>query len=201
MNRKPIFKAGFLLLVFTSASVFFVSLVQDSTKEYIKYNEEQLLIKRLGELVQGYDNNILQDKILKEIKLHNIKQTLSIYPAKKNNRIFAYLIEHTYPNGYNGNIRLLTGIGSDKKLLGVRVIAHKETPGLGDKIKTKKSNWIKQFKGLSLSNTTKKQWGVKRDGGAFDAFTGATITPRAIVSAIYQMLELFDTKNFKDATK
>ncbi|CAC9461083.1 Electron transport complex protein RnfG [uncultured Gammaproteobacteria bacterium] len=201
MNSKPIFKAGFLLLVFSLASVFFVSLVQDSTQEQIKYNEEQLLLKRLGELVQGYDNNILQDKILKEVNLHGIKQTLSIYPAKKNNRIFAYLIEHTYPKSYNGNIRLLTGIGSDKKLLGVRVIAHKETPGLGDKIETKKSNWIKQFRGLSLSNLTKKQWGVKRDGGTFDAFTGATITPRAVVNATYQVLVLFNTKDFKDATQ
>ena len=201
MNSKPIFKAGFLLFVFTVVSVFFVSLVQDSTKEHIKYNEEQLLIKRLGELVQGYDNDILQDKILKETKLHSIRQTLSIYPAKKNSHIFAYLIEHTYPNGYNGNIRLLTGIGSDKKLLGVRVIAHKETPGLGDKIETKKSNWIKQFKGLSLFDTDKKPWRVKRDGGTFDTFTGATITPRAIVNATYQVLELFNTKDFKDATK
>lgn len=201
MNRKRIFKAGFLLLVFSLVSVFFVSLVQDSTKEQIKHNEEQLLIKRLGELVQGYDNNILQDKILKEVSLHGIKQTLSIYPAKKNNHTFAYLIEHTYPNGYSGNIRLLTGIGSDKKLLGVRVITHKETPGLGDKIETKKSNWIKQFKGLSLSGTNKKQWRVKRDGGIFDAFTGATVTPRAIVNATYQVLELFNTKDFKDATQ
>jgi electron transport complex protein RnfG len=127
--------------------------------------------------------------------------SISIYPAKKNNRIFAYLIEHTYPKSYNGNIRLLTGIGSDKKLLGVRVIAHKETPGLGDKIETKKSNWIKQFRGLSLSNLTKKQWGVKRDGGTFDAFTGATITPRAVVNATYQVLVLFNTKDFKDATQ
>ncbi len=201
MNKKPIFIAGFLLLIFTFISVFLVSLVQYSTKERIKYNEEQLLIKRLGELVQGYDNNILQDKILIETDLHNIKQTLSVYLAKKNNHIFAYLIEHVYPNGYNGNILLLTGIGSDKKLLGVRVITHKETPGLGDKIETKKSNWIKQFKGLSLSNMNKKQWGVKHNGGAFDAFTGATITPRAIISATYQVLELFNTQYFKNEIK
>ena len=201
MNIKPIFKAGFLLFVFTLVSIFITSLVQDSTKDRIKYNEEQLLIKRLSELVKSYDNDILQDKILKPTILHSIQQTLSIYPAKKNNQTFAYLVEHTYPNGYNGNIRLLTGVGVDKKLLGVRVIAHKETPGLGDKIETKKSNWIEQFVGLSLSNPVVNQWKVKPDGGAFDAFTGATITPRAIVSATYQILELFRKQGFLNDKK
>ncbi|KAA0441708.1 MAG: RnfABCDGE type electron transport complex subunit G, partial [Candidatus Thioglobus sp.] len=157
----------------------------------IEYNEKQLLIKRLGELVSGYDNDILQDKFSKKITLHGVGQSINIYPAKKNNQIFAYLIEHTYPNGYNGNIRLLTGVDSNNQLLGVRVITHKETPGLGDKVELKKSSWIKQFKGLSLSNLSKKQWQVKPDGGDFAAFTGATITPRAIVAATYQVLELF----------
>lgn len=170
----------------------------DSTKQRIEDNEEQLLIQRLGELVEDYDNDILQDKFSKKTTLHGVKQTLNIYPAKKNNQIFAYLIEHTYPNGYSGNIRLLTGIDINNQLLGVRVIAHKETPGLGDKVETKKSNWIKQFKGLSLSNPTESQWKVKRDGGVFNAFTGATITPRAIVVATYQILDLLKRNFLKD---
>jgi electron transport complex protein RnfG len=171
--------------------------VQDFTKAPIKYNEKQLLIQRLGELVENYDNDILADKFSKEITLHGIKQIINIYPAKRNNQTFAYLIEHTYPNGYSGSIRLLTGINSSKELLGVRVIAHKETPGLGDKVETKKSNWIKQFKGLSLSNPSKSQWKVKRDGGQFDAFTGATITPRAVVTATYQLLIYFSKYEIK----
>ncbi|SFV87587.1 Electron transport complex protein RnfG [hydrothermal vent metagenome] len=191
MKTQPIIKAGILLFIFTAISVFFVSLMHDSTKNRIQYNEEQLLTQRLGELVKNYDNNILQDKFSKQITLHGITQTINIYPAKKNNQTFAYLIEHTYPNGYSGKIRLLTGIDINNQLLGVRVIAHKETPGLGDKVETKKSNWIKQFKGLSLTNPNENEWKVKRDGGSFDAFTGATITPRAIVTATYQLLELF----------
>ncbi|SFV85594.1 Electron transport complex protein RnfG [hydrothermal vent metagenome] len=191
MKTQPIIKAGILLFIFTAVSVFFVSLMHDSTKNRIQYNEEQLLTQRLGELVKNYDNNILQDKFSKQITLHGITQTINIYPAKKNNQTFAYLIEHTYPNGYSGKIRLLTGIDINNQLLGVRVIAHKETPGLGDKVETKKSNWIKQFKGLSLTNPNENEWKVKRDGGSFDAFTGATITPRAIVTATYQLLELF----------
>ena len=189
--KNPILKAGALLLIFTAISVFFVTLTQDTTKEKIKYNEDQLLIKRLGELVLSYDNNILEDKFSKEIKLHGLNQEVGIYPAKRQGKVFAYLVEHTYPNGYNGNIRLLTGFDISHQLLGVRVITHKETPGLGDKIETRKSDWIKQFAGLSLFNPQKSDWKVKRDGGVFDSFTGATITPRAIVSAAYQVLVYF----------
>ena len=191
---KAILKSGMLLLIFTMVSVLFVSLTQDTTQEKIQYNEEQLLIKRLAELVSDYDNDILKEKYDQVLTLHGINQTIGIYPAKRNGQTFAYLVEHTYPNGYNGSIRLLTGISIDETLLGVRVVAHKETPGLGDKIETRKSDWIKQFTGLSLSNPTQDNWKVKRDGGVFEAFTGATITPRAIVSASYQVLELFNKK-------
>ena len=177
------------MLVFTLICVFFVSLVEQTTKEKIAFNEEQLLIKRLNEIVANYDNDIVSDQFEKDIELHGIEQSIRIFPAEREGKIFAHLIEHIYPNGYNGNIRLLTGIDIDGVLLGVRVIGHKETPGLGDKIETRKSDWIKGFSGLSLSNLDKSQWKVKRDGGSFDQFTGATITPRAIVSAAYQILE------------
>jgi electron transport complex protein RnfG len=192
---KAILKSGMLLLVFTMVSILFVSWTQDTTQEKIQYNEEQLLIKRLAELVSNYDNDILKEKYDQVVTLHGIKQTIGIYPAKRNGQTFAYLVEHTYLNGYNGSIRLLTGISVDETLLGVRVVAHKETPGLGDKIETRKSDWIKQFTGLSLSNPTQDNWKVKRDGGVFEAFTGATITPRAIVTASYQVLELFNKKS------
>jgi len=191
---KAILKSGMLLLIFTMVSILFVSWTQDTTQEKIQYNEEQLLIKRLAELVSDYDNDILKEKYDQVLTLHGINQTIGIYPAKRNGQTFAYLVEHTYPNGYNGSIRLLTGISIDETLLGVRVVAHKETPGLGDKIETRKSDWIKQFTGLSLSNPTQDNWKVRRDGGVFEAFTGATITPRAIVSASYQVLELFNKK-------
>ena len=117
MMKNPILKAGALLLIFTAISVFFVTLTQDSTKEKIKYNEDQLLIKRLGELVSNYDNNILEDKFSKEIMLHGLQQKVGIYPVKQQGKVFAYLIEHTYPNGYNGNIRLLTGFDIKHQLL------------------------------------------------------------------------------------
>ncbi|MFC3395546.1 electron transport complex subunit RsxG [Brenneria rubrifaciens] len=93
--------------------------------------------------------------------------------------------------GYSGIISLLIGIDADGELTGVRVISHTETPGLGDKIELSHGNWILGFNGKSLQNTTEKQWAVKKDGGDFDAFTGATITPRAVVKAVHRTLQLF----------
>ncbi len=188
---KEILKPGLLLLIFTMISIFFVSWTQNTTQEQIQHNEEQLLIKRLAELVSNYDNDILKDKYTQLLTLHGVRQSINVYPAKRNGKVFANLIEHTYPNGYNGNIRLLTGVSVEQTLLGVRVITHKETPGLGDKIETRKSDWIKKFTGLSLSNPDRDNWKVKRDGGVFEAFTGATITPRAIVPASPHVLDLF----------
>ena len=197
MKNSTILKSGALMLVFTLICVFFVSLAEQTTKEKIAFNEEQLLIKRLNEIVTNYDNDIISDQFEQTIKLHGIEQTIKFFPAKKNGEVFAHLIEHTYPNGYNGNIRLLTGIDVQGELLGVRVIGHKETPGLGDKIETRKSDWIKGFTGLSFKNLEQSLWKVKRDGGSFDQFTGATITPRAVISAAYQILEYFDEHEIK----
>lgn len=185
------------MLIFTLACVFIVSLAEKNTKDRIEINEQQLLIKRLNEIVTEYDNSILSESFYRNINLHGIEQTVTIFPAKNNNKVFAHLVEHTYPNGYNGNIRLLTGISVEGELLGVRVINHKETPGLGDKIETRKSDWIKSFTGLSLNQLEKSKWKVKRNGGFFDQFTGATITPRAIVTAAYQILEYFAKHEIK----
>ncbi len=182
------------MLIFTAISVFFVALTFDATKGQISQNEKQLLAQRLGELVSNYDNDIINEKYVKNINLHGLRQNISIFPAKRNQQIFAYIIEHTYPNGYNGNIKLLTGIDSQQQLLGVRVIAHRETPGLGDQIDLRKSNWIRRFSGFSLTNPLGKNWKVKPDGGIFDAFTGATITPRAVVTATFQLLDKFSIR-------
>jgi len=197
MKNSTIIKSGLLMFIFTLVCVFIVSLAEKNTKDRIEINEQQLLIKRLNEIVTEYDNPILSESFDRNIDLHGIEQTVTIFPAKNNNKVFAYLVEHTYPNGYNGNIILLTGISVEGELLGVRVINHKETPGLGDKIEIRKSDWIKSFTGLSLNQPERSKWKVKRDGGFFDQFTGATITPRAIVAAAYQILDYFEKYEIK----
>ena len=116
----------------------------------------------------------------------------TVYRARKDGAPVAAVFTSIAPNGYSGTIKLLVGVYYDGSLAGVRVINHKETPGLGDKINEKKTNWILKFKGLSLTNPVESQWAVKKDGGEFDQFTGATITPRAVVTAVKKSLQFFE---------
>ncbi|NEV60599.1 electron transport complex subunit RsxG [Thiorhodococcus minor] len=95
--------------------------------------------------------------------------------------------------GYAGEIESIMGIGADGKILGVRVLAHAETPGLGDKIEVAKDDWILDFDGLSLGEPPAERWAVKKDGGDFDQFSGATVTPRAVVGSIRRGLEFFQS--------
>lgn len=95
-----------------------------------------------------------------------------------------YISETVAPDGYSGNISLLAAISADGTVLGVRTVAHKETPGLGDKIEVKRHPWILSFAGQQVESADDKRWAVKKDGGEFDQFTGATITPRAVVGAV-----------------
>ena len=114
-----------------------------------------------------------------------------IYLARKDGRINTVIIPAIAPDGYTTQIKILVGIHADGSIAGVRVTEHRETPGLGDKIETRKSDWIQGFNGLSLGNPAGEGWAVKKDGGQFDSFTGATITPRAVVSAVHRALLYF----------
>ena len=128
-----------------------------------------------------HDNNPVKDDAGKDV---------TVYRAMKDGKItgVAYAIEGT---GYGGPISLIMGVDADGKILGVRATAFKETPGLGDKIDPAKSDWIIRFTGLSLGNPAEDKWKVKKDGGYFDQFAGATITPRGVVAAIKGGLDFF----------
>ncbi len=134
-----------------------------------------------------HDNNPVTDTIT---LADAVGKPLIVYRALANGRVtgVAYEIQGS---GYAGKIRLMLGVGADGKILGVRVLAHKETPGLGDKIEVKKGDWILRFTDLSLGDPPPEKWKVKKDGGEFDQFAGATITPRGVVAAIRRGLELF----------
>jgi Na+-translocating ferredoxin:NAD+ oxidoreductase subunit G len=135
-----------------------------------------------------HDNNPVTDTVT--MKNADGKE-ITIYRARKNDQVTAVAYE-ILGTGYGGEIRLMMGIAADGKVLGVRVLAHKETPGLGDKIEVKKTHWIERFTGLSLGNPPIERWKVKKDGGDFDQFAGATITPRGVMAAIRGGLEFFD---------
>ena len=140
-----------------------------------------------------YDNDLLQDtRSITAPEAFGTAEPVTVYRARQQGEPVAALFTVIAPDGYSGAIKLLVGVRWDGRLAGVRAVAHRETPGLGDAIEVERSDWITQFAGLSIDEPPVKQWRVKKDGGHFDQFTGATITPRAVVKAIRKALIYFN---------
>ncbi len=140
-----------------------------------------------------YDNALLDDfHLVEDRDLLGLQQPRKILVARLDGDAQAVIVPATAPDGYGGAIELIVGINADGTVAGVRVVAHKETPGLGDKIDARRSRWIDAFAGRSLADPAPAQWAVKKDGGAFDQFTGATITPRAVTAAVRRTLQYFE---------
>lgn len=182
---------------FAVGTALILGLTYIGTKEPIAQSQRIAEEKALREVVGDlrFDNDLLADLIeLNESQIDslNLKNTFQARVIRNNGEIQGFIFPATAPDGYSGDIDLIVGIDTSGNLLGVRVVNHKETPGLGDKVDTKKSGWILGFKGLSLINPERSQWAVKKDGGQFDAFTGATITPRAVVAMIKKTLETYE---------
>lgn len=193
--KTTIIRVSLLLAAFAIGATTLVSLTEANTRDKILENERQTLLAAINALVDSheYDNDILTDTLLiPGSRKLGTKDFTQVYRARKADTPIAAVFTSIAPNGYNGEIKLLIGVYHDGTLAGVRVIKHKETPGLGDKIVVKKGDWILKFEGLSLINPTESRWKVKKDGGNFDQFTGATITPRAIVTAVKKALQYFE---------
>jgi electron transport complex protein RnfG len=194
-HTKNILITTALLIAFAASGAALVGLTFSQTEEDIKYNEKLTLLRQLNNIIPAgeYNNDLLIDAItLKPNQLLGTKEPSLAYRARKNGQDIAVVISSIAPNGYNGPIQMLVGIYNDGRLAGVRVVKHRETPGLGDSVSTTHSDWILGFNNKSLSNPEDKYWKVKRDGGIFDQFTGATITPRAVVKAIHDALLYFN---------
>lgn len=168
-----------------------LALAFDLTKDQIAANERAATLSRLNALVdhQTYDNDLLADTVTLPAAEFGSATDVTVYRARQQGAPVAALFTVTAPDGYSGHIRLVVGINADQTLAGVRVLSHKETPGLGDKIDVARNDWILGFNGKSLQNPTDTGWAVRKDGGEFDQFTGATITPRAVVKAVKQTLD------------
>lgn len=165
--------------------------------------EQAVLHDRLVGLAQVlpptvYDNDPIREAITIDDANLGSEPTL-VYPARKGGTLTAVAFQVARP-GYGGPITLLMAVDANGEILGVRTVSHKETPGLADRIEISKDDWIKGFDGRSLRNTTAAQWRVKKDGGEFDQFTGATITPRAVVNAVYTGLH-FQQRHFIETTE
>lgn len=167
-----------LLCTAISSGIFF--LTKGKIDDAMAAQQRELLLQVIPQ--NYFDNNPAETvAIPQDERLQGIQK---IYLAKKNGQISAYAYETTAPDGYSGNIRLLVGLTPQGEVLGVRVIEHHETPGLGDKIELRISDWILSFNNQPINNDNLSEWAVKKDSGKFDQFSGATITPRAIVNQV-----------------
>jgi Na+-translocating ferredoxin:NAD+ oxidoreductase subunit G len=194
MNKRHILRAGTVLGLFAIGGVSIVVLSQHSTFERIADNRRALLLHSLHSILapERYDNDLLHDTLeMRAPTWLGTAQAVTIYRARLGTQPYAVAFMPIAPDGYSGAIKLLVGIDVDGAITGVRVLEHRETPGLGDAIEVERSDWILTFNGRRRDNPPPAQWQVKRDGGYFDQFSGATITPRAIVKAVHQSLEFF----------
>ena len=139
------------------------------------------------------DNPLAEDTLMVHApELLGSNKPITIYQARKYGKPVAVILAPTAPDGYNGDIKLLVAIDQYGLLMGVRIVGHRETPGLGDGIEIERSDWVESFNGYALDNPGSLGWRVEKDGGIFDQFTGATITPRAVVNAVYKTLQYFE---------
>ncbi|WP_299491870.1 electron transport complex subunit RsxG [uncultured Shewanella sp.] len=186
---------GLILGIFALICTALVAVVNHLTADQIKQQETQELGRILQQIIptQLHDNRITEHciRITAPAALGTIN-SMPAYIATKDDIPTAIAMETIAPDGYNGNIRIIVGISAQGEVLGVRTLAQQETPGLGDKIEIRKSDWVNSFKGMFLTPDTASQWQVKKDGGSIDQFTGATITPRAYVKAVKNTVNYFN---------
>ena len=194
--RESITRNSWLLAVFAVCTTLLIAGTYLSTRERISEQKRIAEEKALLEIVprERHDNSMLDSSIsVSDKELLSLEEPSELFFATKAGQPVAFIIPAVAPDGYGGAIRLITGVNVDGTIAGVRVLAHNETPGLGDKVELKKSDWLLGFDGKSLRDPQPEQWKVKKDKGAFDQFTGATITPRATTRAVYQTLMYYQT--------
>lgn len=159
-----------------------------ATRERIAAEQQRQALATLNQLVPeaGYDNELVEDRF--SARIAGLETPSTIYRARLEGEPVALLADVTTPDGYSGDIRLLVGIDPDGEVIGVRVLGHRETPGLGDEIELQRSDWIRQFRGASLGHPPTEQWAADRRGGGFDTLSSATITSSAVIGAVRNVL-------------
>lgn len=195
MLRESISRNAILLGIFALTCTAIIAATflssQDAIKENIRLAEEQALLEIVPK--SRHNNAMLDDAHnIDDDKLLGLRGEKHYYIARQNGQAIAVIFPATARDGYTGDIDLIIGINIDGTIAGARVLSHRETPGLGDAIDYKKSQWIDDFIGKSLVKPSMDLWKVKKDKGVFDQFTGATITPRAVTKTILQTLQYFN---------
>ena len=188
-------KTAITLIAFAVVFTALLAYIFQVTKVPIEKSEAKARLALFRQIVPEnmHDNDILKDKLtIAPNTLLGNKQATIANRARINNKPAAVILEAIAHDGYSGDIKLLIAIKYDGSISGVRVLTHKETPGLGDYIDITKDDWIKLFDNESLTKTSDKNWNVKKDNGQFDYMAGATITPRAVVKAVHKALQYFE---------
>ena len=188
IGRNSLLLAGFAVLTAVLVGSAFLG-----TREAISESRRAAQEKALLEIVprDRHDNSMLDDRLAAQADdpLLRLPGPRSIFRARREGEVIAVILPAYAPDGYSGGIELVVGVNRDGSIAGVRVLEHRETPGLGDAVDSRKSNWVDDFRGKALGNPPADGWAVRKDGGVFDQFTGATITPRAVIDATRRTLE------------
>ena len=189
-----------ILFVFVIIFTGLLSGAYQWTKPSIEASAAEEKMKLVDEVLprSDYDNNLLTDTLsLPATAELGLAESSTLYRARRGGQPVALIFEATAPDGYAGKVRLILAVRANGQVAGVRVTQHKETPGLGDYVEVKKDKnkarpWITQFTGLSLADVSDKEWKVKKDGGRFDYYAGATVTPRAVSKAVLKAVHWAD---------
>ena len=187
--------AGATLALAAVAAVGLVALVHDRAQPYIDASRRAERLRQLTAILgdTAYDNDPLMDTLpVRDPEYLGTTDTLTAHRVRLGGQPVAVLLNVVAPDGYTGAIRLLVAVDAQGRVLGVRVLAHRETPGLGDFIEERRSDWIRRCDGRSLDDPPPARWLVRKDGGDFDQYTGATVTSRAVVRAVRNALTYFE---------
>jgi electron transport complex protein RnfG len=193
---RAISRNGLLLGVFATVTGILIATTWTQTRDDIARSIRAAEARQLLEIFPKgtHDNDMVEDHftVSSTAALLGLREDRLGYIARRGEAIVGVILPATARDGYSGDIDMLVGITGSGDVAGVRVVSHRETPGLGDAIDLKKSNWVLGFDDTSLRAPAKDHWLVKKDGGDFDQFTGATVTPRAVVVAVRKALEYTD---------
>jgi electron transport complex protein RnfG len=196
MMRSSIGRNSILLGLFAVLTTNIIAGTYLGTRERIIEQQRKAAEKALLEIVPAarHNNSMLDDNLPVDASTPGLglRGEKKIFVARQDGEIVAVILPAIAPDGYSGEIELIVGVNRDGTVAGVRALTHRETPGLGDKVDLKKSDWVLGFNGRSLLNPKPARWGVKKDKGEFDQFTGATITPRAVTAAVKRALEYYE---------
>jgi electron transport complex protein RnfG len=194
-RKPPIWASGAILAVLAAVCTALVAITHSTTAPRIAANAQAYLEQSLQPVLEGleYDGKLSESTLVIESP-HELpgNEPVTVYRVYADDAPVAALFIVTAKDGFTGPIKLLVGIAANGNISGVRVLEHRETPGLGDLIEASKSDWIEQFRQRSLADPDRELWAIKRDGGVYDQLTGASITPRSVIKAIKETLLYFE---------